>query len=437
MKTLFYSVMSMALVFLIASCVKTIEESIPTRNTDYQAKRVMLTKSIADNLSQGVTKTDVEDYLAFRMSISMDDVKDITRFDIDETAYVFVVNMNEGGWFLCSGDYSSVPIIAYRESGSLDLTGKLSPHTQAWLKTVRDQIVNNRNLDSETARANRNDWIKSKQTRLFRDGEPDTGDVQIVISTEVLRNDYYPGLTETTWDQGYPYNNSLPKINTTTRCVAGCAVVALSQLLYYTHFAFGFPSSVYSSATCDDYYNDGPPYSFVFSGPSTSVWNSMPLSYDPNDYNAIGRQYVSALYAQVANRFGTEYTPEYGNTRLDSIPGTMANFLLTGVSYPSPAYNKNTIITEIEDDRPVMCSGANSPTDTIGHTFLIDGYKWNIIREIESFYDMDGQLIDQNINIYNTFLWRINTGDSPTYSFWTSEDYYYSYQRKIHIGWTQ
>lgn len=34
----------------------------------------MLTKSFADDLSQGVTKTDVEDYLAYRMIISFDEV---------------------------------------------------------------------------------------------------------------------------------------------------------------------------------------------------------------------------------------------------------------------------------------------------------------------------------------------------------------------------
>ena len=66
--------MSVAILFLFAASIGIHWTIAPAKNADYQAKREMLTKSFADDLSQGVTKTDVEDYLAYRMIISFDEV---------------------------------------------------------------------------------------------------------------------------------------------------------------------------------------------------------------------------------------------------------------------------------------------------------------------------------------------------------------------------
>ena len=125
---------------LLVSCAESIEQPAQPK-LSYLEHRELLTKAATDQLTTGITRADVENYLSLRKQVSAEDVKDITRFDIDQDAYVYIVNLKCGGWYLCSGDYSSVPIIAYSETGSLRFDGRQSRHTQGWLHTIREQIV--------------------------------------------------------------------------------------------------------------------------------------------------------------------------------------------------------------------------------------------------------------------------------------------------------
>lgn len=418
---------------LLVSCAESIEQPAQPK-LSYLEHRELLTKAATDQLATGVTRSDVENYLSYRMHIATDDIQDISRFDIDQDAYVYIVNIKGGGWYLCSGDYSSVPIIAYNESGSLSFDGKQSRHTQGWLHTIREQIVSNRTSNSATAQANRNKWIRSKRASLTRSGEePDTTEVDIIVESETLRDDYYPGLTETMWDPAYPYNEALPKKTSTTRCSASGADVNIAQLVYYTHHTFGFPNDIYSSASCDQYYYQGPPYSYSFSGATTTTWDYMPLNlltYDPT-----GRSYIAALIALVSYRCDTEYDSSGGLTARADIPSAMSSFLLTGVT--NQVFDRNDVIDEIENDRPVLVTGAYSSSVAWDWTYLIDGYKWQIIRETESVYDMSGNLLSQSVNIYEDFQWHYNTGDAPEYTCWGAASYYFPSNRVMHIGWTQ
>ena len=419
---------------LLVSCAESIEQPAQPK-LSYLEHRELLTKAATDQLTTGITRADVENYLSLRKHVSAEDVKDITRFDIDQDSYVFIVNLKQGGWYLCSGDYSSVPIIAYSETGSLRFDGRQSRHTQGWLHTIREQIVDNRTSSSATVQDNRNDWIRSKRVSLTRSEEPDTMEVDIVIDSEYLRDDYYAGLTETAWDPAYPFNQALPKKNSTTRCTASGADVNIAQLVYYTHHTFGFPNDLYSSAACDQYYYQGPPYSFSFSGATTTTWNYMPAYYSPYNYDPTGWSYISALYAIVSDRCSTEYDSYGGLTARADIPWAMSSFLLTGVTNQS--FSRADVIDEIESDRPVLVTGAYSSSVAWDWTYLIDGYQWQIIRETESVYDMAGNLLSQSVNIYEYFQWHYNTGDATTYTCWGADDYYFPSNRVMHIGWTQ
>ncbi|MBQ9397004.1 MAG: C10 family peptidase [Bacteroidales bacterium] len=428
MNKIHLSAILMALTFLIVSCVET-NDQLTTKSQSYLEHRTLLTKAAIDALSAGVTAEDVESYLNCRMNVQTSNIQDISRYNIDEDAAIFIVNLKEGGWFLCSGDYSSIPVIAYSETGSFSLAGKLSPTTQGWLQTIREQIVNNRNSNSETVQANRNDWVLVKRVALTRSEDPDTMEVDIVVDSEILRDDYYPALIETSWNP-VVFNDALPKMSSTARCYASTADVNIAQLVYYTHFAFGYPNDTFASASCDDNYTQGPPYSFVFSNPSTATWNYMPAYYA---YGQTGNSYVAALIALVSSRCGTQYNPYGGQTSRTSIPGAMSDFLLTGVTNQS--FNKYDAIDEIEDDRPVLCTGAYSSSGQYDATYLIDGYEWQIIRETEYVYDMQGHLLEQNVNTLNYFRWHYNTGDVPNTCFWGAENCYYPYNQIMHIGW--
>ena len=420
----------MVIASLLVSCMESSELPNPEVQS-FLERRAILTKAANERLSSGITQEDIENYLALQMDISCTDIKDILRYDIDDDVYVFIVNLKDGGWLLCSGDYSSVPVIATSESGYLDLSGKLSKHTQGWLQTIRNQIISNRESTSETVCSNRNNWIKVKRALLSREEDLDTQDVEIVIIMDTLHYEFYPALTETSWDQGYPYNQALPKrYDSVFRCVAGCTVVAIAQLLYYTHYAFGLPNDIYEESSCDDYYNEGPPYSFAFSSPSATTWDLMSPTY-----NGITNSdpYIPALYALIASRSNTTYTPDYGETLETYIPSTLASFLLTGVT--SQGFYSPDIRDEVADDRPVLCGGI-SPSTYEAHSFLIDGYRWEILRETELIYDTEGHLLSQNVFNYNILIWHINTGEHPTHSMWSNNDYYYTLNRKMFIGWS-
>lgn len=445
MKTQFSPVLFLALAFLLSSCAESIERDSVSGKVSSLENREILTKAIADRLSQGVTRSDVEDYLVYRMNVSLATVKDIIRYDIDEDAYIFIVNLNDGRWFIFSGDYSSVPVIAEGEE-ELYISDNFSSHLSIWFQTIRDKIVENRNVRSENVSNNQKSWFRAKYLSAIHSASNrslniDTNDSYLVLDT--LNYLFYPQMTVTSWNQYPPSNNALPKIPLSSdRCKAGCVVIAIAQLLYYTHYHFGFPNDYYSHASCNQYYYEGPNYNFNLSIPSASSWNYLELAPLPSNTDP----YLPALVAQIADRSRTTYGLDYpsatqikysyGETKLDSIPGTLASFYLANVH--NRLFSIDSVVFELANSRPVLCSGLATDTSTYGHTFLIDGYKWTKIKETEYEFDENGQILGTTVTIYDEKEWSINTGDHFSgHHIWVHEGYYYPYDRQISIGWRQ
>lgn len=253
-------------------------------------------------------------------------------------------------------------------------------------------------------------------------------EVDIECITDTLYNDNYPALTSTTWWQASPFNNAVPLLNNNgERCLAGCAVIAIAQLLYYTHYEFGYPNDIYANATCTSLYNQLP-YNFSFSNQTTTSWDSMPLSwlYAPDN-----DPYSAALCALISKRSGTYYTSDgLGSTSPYNIASTLDSFMLTGASMQD--FYKPTIINEIHNDRPVLCSGQEN---NYAHSYLIEGYRWLYVTETEIVRDLSGNIISQSVNvIVNDFMWHVNTGDPGHTS--VAEGSYYPYYRKMYVGWS-
>lgn len=91
-------------------------------------------------LAFGVTQSDVEDYLVYRLNIPLTDVKDITRYGIDTDTYIFIVNLRQGGWYIFSGDYSTTPVIAYSLEDELLFGQELGRHERFWLQSISELI---------------------------------------------------------------------------------------------------------------------------------------------------------------------------------------------------------------------------------------------------------------------------------------------------------
>ena len=276
MKTLSLVFTTMAAALLFYSCAESIDQSVQSSTESSSSCHNLLTKALNEKLSDGVSRQDVEDYLVYRMNETLDTVKDITRYEIDEVSYIYVVNTKDGRWFIFSGDYSSKPLLVEGE-GSMYFEGNLSKHMQNLLKAIGSKIIENRTAYSTETSNNLRIWEATKrrserERRMLRDNEIDTGDVVVEYIVDTLINSVHPKLTSTSWDPSYPFNEALPMYGDSLRCTAGCAVVAIAQLLYYTHFAFGYPNDTYDDASCDKFYN-APDYAYSYGNPSTTCWN--------------------------------------------------------------------------------------------------------------------------------------------------------------------
>ncbi len=432
------SFLSFLLLFLSLSCIESENHVYSLDNNvskNYRSHRESLTKSIISNISNGVTESDVEAYLNYSLNISSHDIKDITRYDILNDSYIFIVNLDKGGWLFISGDYSAPPVLASCDEGSYYSKDKLSKHDEALFLSMRHLMQECKVSKSQEAEENRKIWIRSQLLRNGRDrfvldsGGSDTIEVDIQCYNDTIYNDDYPQLTSTTWWQDEPFNGAMPLLNNTgERCFTGCAVIAIAQLLYYTHYTFGFPNDLYSNASCSSFYYDNP-YVFNFSNPSSVGWNNMPTSWLTAPST---EPYSAALCALISQRSGTVYDSNgEGSTAHGNVPGTLSSFLLTGTS--DQDFFRPTIISEIQNNRPVLCSGQ---IGSESHSYLVEGYQWFYVVETEVVTDMSGNVISQQQNvIVNNFFWRINTGAPGHIN--VAEGSYYPLYRRMFVGWTQ
>lgn len=430
--------------FLISACVESIEQPA-AHKMSYLEQRDWLTKSANESLSTGISRADVEDYLGFRMNFAPSEIRDITRYDIDESVYVFIVNLKAGGWYVISGDYSCTPILCISEEGYFNVNQTLSRHDALWFQSVRDYTVQCRNSSSKEVTDNRAVWSYSKKKALLkelnsRNEEPDTTEtIEYIVDTylDTLANDNYDWLGCPIWHEFEPFNNAVPLANTSgTRCPAGCAVIAIAELLYYTHYAFGYPNDIYASASCNDLYYQQP-YTFTFSSPTTTSWNNMVSNWY---YISDTDPYTAALCALISKRsqtvYGIDSMGAYGETSPYNIASTLESFLLSGTSLQ--VFNSNSIKNEIQNDRPVLCSGeAFVPLENtyVGHSYLIEGYKWFYVVEVETLSDPStGEIVSEEITpIVNDLQWLINTCEPGRRTY--ANGIYYPSNQFMYIGW--
>lgn len=438
MKTQFSS--ALALLFtlvLLFSCAEPIDQSLTNKKEALLAQRELQTKAINDQLSRGIGETEVKNYLSCWLNISEQEIKDITRYDISKEVYVFIVNLKNGHWYMFSGDYATEPLIAKGDGVfNLDFENDRSHYLEHWFETIQDKILDNRyHPEKESVNKNKKRWAVAQRIAQSR-RDDDTTEVESILILDTLNYGYCPGLTVTQWDENLPFNDALPLYESNEHCFAGCAVVAIAQLIYYTHFALGYPSDIYESASCSQYYNAAgtPPYAYSFNNPSTTCWNLMGLTASANYLTP----YVAALYALVAQRSNTEYVLDegigVGNTSVNSVSSTLSSFLLYGAN--NTTYNRGIVMSEINNDRPVLVTGGSSLYDTIGHTFLYDGYEWMRLRWTEIVMDLNGNTLDIIQDLDEFYSVRINTGESiGGHIIWDYSDSYYSYNRVLFVGW--
>lgn len=258
---------------------------------------------------------------------------------------LYAFNNDGGGWIIVSGDDIAAPVLAYSNTGSLDLE-KLPKDMLSWMNGVRSNI-----------RAARSD----KSTPKY-----------------VSKGSFGNGklLTTPSWNQEAPYNNLCPLIGS-NRSVTGCVATAMAIVLRYNKYpakgkgtleSYSFKNEKGKNQTVNGFSIDDHTYD----------WDSMPYTYTSTSSSA-SRQAV----AQLMYDLGVMMRMSYG---YDTGSGAFSDEMIPELA-EHMGYSKNArylshasythdrwvaiIANEIENNRPVLYDGTSEDG---GHQFVCDGY---------------------------------------------------------------
>lgn len=285
--------------------------------------------------------------------ISVDKLDTLTS-GVKAFYYVYNVGTNNG-FVIVSGDDRANTILGYSDSGSFD-SNQIPDNLKYWLSCYEKEIKSLSNLPEST--------ISTSNVQ--------TGTLAKIGSNSTTVS---PFTSTIKWDQGAPYNNLCPVINTTTgeKAVTGCVATAMAQVMkYYNWPVQGIGSNSYTSST------NKIALSVDFSKTQYD-WLNMANTYSSSSTAAQNTAVATLMY-----QCGVAVNMDY-DTSSGAVPSNMAKALIDHFGYDQNLqhllrdyYTKDEWIsllkTELDASRPVLYDG--QATDG-GHQFVCDGYDSN------------------------------------------------------------
>lgn len=198
-------------------------------------------------------------------------------------------------------------------------------------------------------------------------------EASVTVAPRVGRTEIKP-LASTAWSQGSPYNDMCPVVDG-RRTSAGCVAIAVAQAMKVHQWPpVGVGSKEYSYMLVE---YDGHPTIDVSSdfAAHTYRWDEMLDSYLGASTEA-QREAVAQLCFDVGVAASMEYSSSSAARSLDAGCGMLRHFAYDkAMRYLDRkwfAYRQweEIIYDQLQQGRPVIYSGTS---DTVGHTFLIDG----------------------------------------------------------------
>lgn len=290
-----------------------------------------------------------------------------SRADSSGRPAMFGFNFEEGGFVVIAADFEFSPILAFADSGTIDVASPL-PGQDEWLDNTRLAIeaVRDRSTSDDHERSLRiaADFDERLQwtpllDRLASRGDVDPGEVsraREVIdgaicmtcpppdqTCEAYTKVNPPQLTSTTWGQACSFNQKTPQIvgGPCGRALTGCTATALGQVVFRHRHATGHSYD----------------------------WSI--ISSTPAGGGAGGR----VVRAQLLSDLGVAASSVYGAS---STGATTANaaVALQSFGYATVLGNlpfglQSVAIPEIDASRPLLIRGENSSG---GHIWVVDTY---------------------------------------------------------------
>lgn len=179
-------------------------------------------------------------------------------------------------------------------------------------------------------------------------------------------------MTTTNWNQKPPYNKFCPFCTDipVLRAPAGCAPVAVAQMLYFLHNKYGIPRTAPSKAYC--YGNVDADYDWAQTDYTEEIWDEMRFSASA----------AAPLIADLGRRMKTTYGNESSSTIGDNmVPKGFAPY---GINATYTDYNVDLVKQNLLNGLPVLITASSidpvQSSKTVGHAFIVDRYKRARIR---------------------------------------------------------
>lgn len=273
----------------------------------------------------------------------------------------YVFNVGESrGFIIVSADDRAKAILGYSDSGSFDITN-IPENLRYWLDSYAQEL---------------------KQLVLIPDENSVTTN-KVELTTELIPNKSKgainavpPLLGNIKWDQGAPYNNFCPVINTPNtgdRAAVGCVATAMAQIMkYYNWPVTGTGSNSYTTSTL------GLNLSANF-GATTYDWANLTDTYNASSTQA-QKDAVATLMFHCGVATNMDYNTSSGTSL--SIAGialkTYFGYDPNIQQYYRDYYTRtewiNMLKSELDAARPILYAGVSA---SAGHMFVCDGYDEN------------------------------------------------------------
>lgn len=277
--------------------------------------------------------------------------------------YVFDVN-NNGGFIIVSAEDAARPIIGYSDRGQYVIP--TNNNNAAWWMNCRKKEIEYARSENRTATADiSNEWTAYvNNTPVNR-----THSVMQVVNP----------LTQTTWDQGWPYNAMCP-----SNSVTGCVATAMAQILrYWSYPSHGHGYSGYWEKQIDGFSNT---YGYLEADYDSSnyAWSAMPYSVSNTNDEVAKLMYDCGVSVDMNYSPGGsgawvingDYPLSSQNSYVKYFgynPATVKGVYESNYTYPNWIA---LIENELNNNRPVQYVG-NDSVNNEGHTWVCDGYDVN------------------------------------------------------------
>ncbi len=276
------------------------------------------------------------------------DVEGIDSLVYDDSADLFVIHLDEGGWILLSGDKKLEPVLAFSYESRFAVEEENNIAFDNWMRAYADQVQQVRDVKGLPVHEGwRKGYPDDKGT------QEETANVEPLISA--------------LWGQDSGWNRFCPvdSLGPDKHTYVGCVAVAMAQAMS----VFMVPDT---GAGSNKYYRED--YGIIEADFSTTAykWDSMSLD-TPDDYNAL-------LLFHCAVAVNMNFGPDGSSARTSSTQSSMKRyFRMSGESdYLIRRYHEENWVQMVTDNllagKPLIYSG-NADDGKSGHAFNVDGVK--------------------------------------------------------------